>query len=311
MFYNCFMPEGEQIRQQPEQRKRQIETLGFEPINKTGLYQIRDSETVVYVDPENGQYHFLFDYFGYIEAKQINALTVKESGNQGSLLRVLVNDPDRAEKYGLEHWLNGSGGGIWDPDREAILNELEQRALLPISEQLLLAGFKKDEKAPEVWKKNFAPASKKEQEVMVIVEDGQILRILKPLGPQLVTGYKIGEEVNIVAVGKKDGIGTSKHDKITLENSLLRFDLISEQGGMVENVRLSREVNPEEIGVNSYQSRPDSTTPDFIIGASNNTEIIRLLKGLNGVTLDLLERWMRPDSHGRTASIRQRHLALQ
>jgi len=285
----------EAIRPNPlvEQRRARIKDLGFNPIGKTNLYQVRDGGMVVSVDPKTARYTFLVDFDRQLYPPHVKALTVADyTGTEA--LHVLSGD---------ELLMPCIQGGVMLEslsNAESEKTKLNQLSSIPLVDQLAQAGFDKDAQNSDMWKRDFlCQYEGASQEVIVHVEDGNLSRILKPLPPSRYKPHKIDEATEIVEVRQEQGRSwMDKYDVITLHEGYLSLDLSTHIGGRIDNIQPTRELSPQELKVESYSPHPDTSTPEFMVGGVNSTELIRSITAFNGRPLADIEKDMRPTKNG-------------
>ncbi|QQG40549.1 MAG: hypothetical protein HYV37_03200 [Candidatus Levyibacteriota bacterium] len=157
-----------------------------------------------------------------------------------------------------------------------------------MEQQLTEAGFTNDKQGAGLFQRTFGNGENTVN-VIAVVEDGKFKKLIKEkriYDDSLLE--KMGYE--ITGVGENELYGGRTTPVLRAENDALTFDIGS--GGGTLNVKLKRELTPEELGITPL---PETEQPDgFRIGGANSTDTIRRLTTINGQSIEELERRMRP-----------------
>ena len=295
------MAENQELRRNGEQgfrlkQEKALTRLGFERFGASSFFI--NKGFVVAVE-KNGQARLSTDYYRRLEEGS-RIVGIEQGDPEGILPDALSAITEIQGKFERTTQTVGGSGGAREPGKED-LQRIKKMISVQLTEQLIRAGF--TEHIPvrrsgwrlaktEIFRRSFS-SSREELDVYALVKNGNITRIVRPIpwGSHLVTpttritDFSIGEDVY-----------DHKVSILSFENDFMRFSLESEYG-FPRDVQLLREVTDSELGLEAISVQQEAS--GFAIGGVNESSLIRNLKSINNISIEELERRMRPRADAR------------
>ncbi len=170
-------------------------------------------------------------------------------------------------------------------------NSLEGRDL---RQQLIDAGFQEDPNTEGLFQRRFGQENNDKMSVNVfaVLQEGKLVKLMKEiksvygnienvakLGPYTINGISEVER----------RFAAEKEDVLLAENERMSFKLTS--SGYAFDFEFKKELTPDELGITHHEITEPS---GFVVGGTNDSDLIRGLKIINNEPVGLLEQRMRP-----------------
>lgn len=265
-----------------EASAHKLKELEFVQIATSNLFAKND--VVAAVNREGG-YRFFVNYDNGVDPKRIKGIK-RGKGFENSFSLITYSVEGGKDSF-TERTTNGSGGGIWGEKPSPA--DFDGKSL---DQQLLESGFIPDEENRGIYRQTIK-GENRPTEVIAIMEDGIIQRILKPLNDRV--EEKINDNTKIIGYKAHNAEYSNRLvSEITLDNGTIQFTVSTEYGGNIVDgsQRLLRGILPEELGLKKFEVMVEPG--GFKIGGTNASELIRKLDKINGQSIAQLEEKMRP-----------------
>lgn len=272
-----------------------LQDLGLERV-ATSNFLTAGNDLLIEKHPDSQRFYVPF---GRIDNERIESIRVSDTFMGRDTDRVCLHVMEQTASKGeerefLEFTSGGSGGPMREKDdvagsSKAILSELSQKGL---GEQLEESGFERelDEDTTSIMRYSDADG-----EVVAVLESDRLKGIFAPMDQVMHSHYNIGpQELDIVGVSEvpefydTDPTSTS----LRVSNGWAEFTIDSRAPSLLKDSRMIREPSLEELGITSMQEFFEQS--GFVQGGVNDTETIRGLESINGVSINRLEAYMRP-----------------
>jgi hypothetical protein len=177
-------------------------------------------------------------------------------------------------------------------------NAVETINNTPIDMYLLGAGFAQDKDNPEIYRLFGKNGNNQEISLIAFVENTgngkRLFRLLTPFNPNVVAKYQLNRATVDAVHTTLGDYGNSPTIELDIRTDEIQLVLSSDRTRQVRDIIPLVPVTEEMLGISSYESHPDISSPKFIVGGVNSTETIRSLTTLAGKPIQDLEFIMRP-----------------